>query len=931
MPSLSSNQLDRPRVSRNALVNKILKRLSLEQKVGQLVMPAFRAVYLHKSSEEFQKIVHHVASNHVGGFILFAGDVYEAAVLINEIQSLSKYPLLIASDFERGANFRIRHTVSLPWNMAIGATGNPEWAYQQGRITGLEARALGVRWIFAPVLDTNNNPANPVINIRSYGEDPELVARMGASFIRGAQDVGVLATGKHFPGHGDTSTDSHLSMPTINAGRERLQNLELIPFKRAVENNVWSIMLGHVAVPALDSQPGIPATVSSRIVQDLLQRDIAFSRLVVTDSMSMAGLCNEFWLGDAAVRAINAGVDVLLDPPNPDVVCKALLKAVEDGELTEARIDTSVRKLLDAKSSLGLFRKRLIDLASVNQVIGDPALANIAQEMADASMALIQDREQLLPIDVRRVKSMHVVIALSRDSHEETAVFEQELKRRIEGVSFSKIFSGSTDLHFEDAFRKSKQADLVVAASFARLVTGSGSIGLPENVRDFLERLSRLQKPVVHIILGSPYILSALPSASTALCSFSNSDVSQIAVVKALFGEICIHGKSPVSLPGVASRGDGLSRDSLRMELSSFRPDDPLSEELNRSLEPIFEEEISKHSFPGASLVVGHRGLVFIKAYGRLSYSSEEAATPQTLYDLASLTKVISTTTLTMQLVEEGLLALNHRISRYFPVFAVDWHSRVTIQHLLAHCSGLPAHRPFFREVQDRQVLVRKILALSLESEPGTQEVYSDLGIILLGDIIEKVTGESFDQLTRKHILEPLQMSHTCFCPKRDLIESVAPTEDDPWRGRLIEGEVHDENAYAMGGVAPHSGLFGTSGDLAIFCQMLLNGGIYNHRRIIRRSTLEKFTKRQDLIPASSRALGWDTPSSGGSAGDLLSPNSYGHTGFTGTSMWVDPTRELFIVLLTNRVHPHRNNNSIREVRRLVANTAAVSVDRVAR
>jgi beta-N-acetylhexosaminidase len=912
-------------------VAQTLGRLTLKEKVGQLVMPAFRAVYLHSGSLEFREIERQLNENHVGGYVLFAGDVYEAAVLIDKIQAASKLPLLIASDFERGANFRIRNTVSFPWNMAIGATGSEHWAYLQGKITGQEARAIGVNWIFAPVLDVNNNPANPVISIRSYGEDPELVARLGAAFVRGAQETGVLATGKHFPGHGDTAVDSHLSLPLVNMDRRRLETLELIPFKRVIHEGIWSIMTAHLAVPALEPDPNIPATLSSKVLSDLLQKELGFSNLVVTDSLTMAGLANGFWTGDAAVRALIAGADVLLDPPAPDVACGAVLEAVERGEISHERIDRSVRKILEAKAWLGLHRKRRVDLNRVSELVNDPKLQGQARKMAAASITLVRDMNGILPIDVRRAPSTHVVLVLGRDSQEETGAFEHEMERRVQGVFFSRIFMGSTDADLETALEKARQSELVICAAFARVVTGSGTVGLPARLSDWMQRLLRLEKPVVTIALGNPYIIQGFPQASTYLCTFSNADVSQAAAVQAIFGEIPIQGKLPISLPGVASLRAGVERQRLEMRLETADASNPLRLRLGQALDDLMPEHIRKRAFPGASIAIGHRGqLVFQRAYGKLDYSaSSPSVTTETIYDLASLTKVVTATTLAMQLFERGQLKLEHPVSRFHPFFSTENRDRITVRHLLTHSSGLPAYLPLYKDLQGKQEFVQRILQVPLESEPGTKAVYSDLGIILLGDIIERVTGKRLDQLATEQIFQPLGMTHSLFNPGGSVRKRIAPTENDPWRGRLLQGEVHDENAYAMGGVSAHAGLFGDSGDLAIFCQMLLNGGVYDHRFVVRRSSVETFTARQNLPQGSSRTLGWDTPSDGSSAGNLLSPSSFGHTGFTGTSIWIDPSRELFIILLTNRVHPTRENNAIREVRRLVADAVVRAVDEV--
>jgi beta-N-acetylhexosaminidase len=493
-------------------------------------MPAFRAAYLHSKSEEMREIDRQIREHHVGGFILFGGDVYEAAVLIDKVQAASKLPLLIASDFERGASFRLRNTVSFPWNMAIGATGSEHWAYLQGKATGMESRALGVNWIFAPVLDINNNPANPVINIRSYGEDPELVAKLGAAFIRGAQEAGVMATAKHFPGHGDTAVDSHLSLPVLNMDRQRLDALELIPFKKAIQSGVWSVMTAHLAVAAIEPELGVPATLSNKVLGALLQKDLGFSKLIVTDSLTMAGLAEGYWAGDAALRAFKAGVDVLLDSPNPDAVYQSLLQAVRSGEISRKRLDHSVRKILEAKTWLGLHRRRRVDLQRISQVVSDPRLQEQAQQMAEASVTLVRDQAGIVPLDVRRLRSAHAVMVLSRDLGEETSTFEKELRQRLDSVSFDRISMSSSEPDMEACLEKARRAELVVCAIFARVVTGTGTVGLPEKLGRWVEELSQLDRPVATIALGTPYVIQGFQRA-TYLC-VQQRRVSQTAAVR---------------------------------------------------------------------------------------------------------------------------------------------------------------------------------------------------------------------------------------------------------------------------------------------------------------------------------------------------------------------------------------------------------------
>ncbi|MFN8008618.1 MAG: glycoside hydrolase family 3 N-terminal domain-containing protein [Terriglobia bacterium] len=919
-------------------MKETFQSLSLEEKIGQMIVPGFRGIYSNSRSAEYLELVRLIRDQHIGGLILFAGDIYESAILINQLQALARVPLLISSDFERGASFRIRHTLSLPWNMAVGATDSEDWAYLQGKLTAQEARAMGINWVFAPVLDVNSNPANPVINIRSYGENPQMVARLGVAFIQGAQDAGVLATAKHFPGHGDTNIDSHLSLPVIRANRRRLESVDWVPFVEAIRKGVWSVMSAHVSVPALEPHPGRPATLSRRIMTEVLQKDLGFTNLIVSDSLSMAGLTENDWLGEAAVQAVNAGVDLLLDPPSPSVVYHAILTAVRTGFIDPNRIDHSVQKILRAKAWLGLSSKPRLQLKRIHRAINHPRDQEVVQKMTDASITLVRDSKAQLPLDVRQLGPLHANLVLGREPHEDTQVFETEMSRRLEQVTFSQISAKSTKEEFENALQAARKAGHIVCAVFARVVTATGTIELSDQLVNWIRSLRSLEKPLIVISFGNPYFITRLPQVSSYLCAFNHTFPSQRSAVRALFGEIKIGGKLPVSIPKIARIGTGIERQPLEMRLkhiSSKSGMEPPPEimairsRLRRNLDNLIHSEIENRTFPGCCVAIGYRHwLVWNQGYGRLTYAPQSpAVTPGTIFDLASLTKVVVTATLSMQLIEQRLLRPHDRLTRFFPSATGKGKEKITVTHLLAHSSGLPAHRPLYLRLQSKSVMVAKILRLPLQYETGQKSEYSDLGFILLGDIIEKLTGKSLDLLASERIFRPLGMKHTLFNPPVTLKSRIAPTEQDPWRNRLLQGEVHDENASAMGGVAPHAGLFGTTGDLAIFSQMVLNGGVYDHCRIIFPGTLKKFTSRQRHPSGTSRGLGWDTPSSESSAGTLLSPKAFGHTGFTGTSLWIDPTRELSVILLTNRVFPSRKNNAIREFRGRFADWVVKSIE----
>ena len=897
-------------------------------------MPAVRGIHLNEAGDEWRRLRQQARELGAGGFILFEGDIYESAVLIDRLQSQAPVPLLIGSDFERGAAFRIRNTLPLPWNMAVGATRSAQWADRQGRITAREARALGVNWIFAPVVDVNNNPANPVINIRAYGEDPQRVGRLGAAFVAGAQRAGVLATAKHFPGHGDTEVDSHLSLPVIAAQRRRLEQVEWVPFREAIRAGVMTVMTAHVAVPALEQDPGRPATLSASILEQVLRKELGFRGLIVSDSMRMKGLTRGCWSGEAAVQALEAGVDVLLDPPDAQVVLGALREAVKTGRLSRARVDRSVERILQAKAWLGLSRRKPIDLRRLARSINAPALRRQVQDLADASVTLVKDDPSQAPLDVRGIRSGHLTIVSTRPTPGAAADLEGHLRMRLDSLEVDRLSSEAAPPLLEQVENRAGKADLCLVALHVPLVTGTGRLGLPTRLADWLKGLVRIKPSALLISLGDPYLVRQLSFFPTCFCTFSHVATSQRAAVKALFGEIPVEGRLPVSIPGVAERDTGLQRTAAPMVLGKVPPDasHPSRKDvggLRTRLQRLVQGFIDHRAFPGASLAVGHREkLLLCRGYGRLDYTSTSpAVNSNSVYDLASLTKVVCTTTLAMQACEHGVIDLEDRLGRYFPEFRSGAKQQVGLKHLLAHTSGLPAHLPLYKHASGKESVLRRILETPLERRPGSRSLYSDLGFILLGAVLERACGDGLDKLAQEQIFRPLGMRRTCFHPPSDWRPRIAPTENDPWRKRLLRGEVHDENACAMGGVAAHAGLFGTAADLAVFCQALLNGGVYNHLRIVKRTTLETFTQRQTRPSESSRALGWDTPSPNSSAGSRLSPESYGHTGFTGASLWIDPTRRLFIVLLTNRVHPSRENSAIQSARRQVADAVAGAVD----
>jgi beta-glucosidase-like glycosyl hydrolase/CubicO group peptidase (beta-lactamase class C family) len=913
----------------NAWVESTLRKMTVDEKIGQLLFTTYHGSFTTMDAAAYQQIMHDVKDLHVGGFInvtrmsplgIVKSQAYPTAVLNNQLQAKSKLPLLIGADFERGTAMRLDEGTSFPTAMALAAGGNLKDAYAMGKITALEARAVGIHWIYAPDADVNNNPGNPIINTRSFGEDPARVAQFVSAFVLGVQENGGLATAKHFPGHGDTAADSHIDLPVIRADRARLDDLELVPFRAAISMHVDSIMTGHLNVPALEPDPNTPATLSHNILTDLLRKQLGYQGLIVTDAMDMGGITVRYAPGEAAVRAVVAGVDALLMPPVPDAAFEALQAAVKSGRISKERLDASVRRILQAKARLGLHSNRLVDVNAINQKFGSVAWEREAQEISDRGVTLLRDTLHRLPLDGIK-PSRALLLAFYADPEPYPGEdLERELRSRFDSVTTLRA-----DTRFVNAsvlkLPPADSYDVAILALFVRVSDRKGNVDVPAEQAALAEQLYKTGKPIITVGFGSPYLIERFPQAETWLAAFGISDVAQISVARALFGQIPVRGHLPVTIPGVNLKaGFGMELPATPM---TVQPMDAREEKQLQPAYDVIEKAVAEKAFPGATLAVGYRGKVSVRAFGKLSYDAKAAATnPNTMYDIASLTKVVATTTLVAKLAEGDFavpLDLDAKVERYLPEWAggpnAEWRHRVTVRHLLTHTSGLPAFKEYWRTSKGKQDTLAKIFAEPLEYEPGTKEIYSDLGIILMAEIIERLTGRTLDDLAKSYIFSPLGMKDSMYRPSKKLWPQIAPTEiDNNLRHRLVQGEVHDENAFAIGGVSGHAGVFSTSPDLSAFGQMLLNGGVYAHQRILRRATIAQFTTPQQLSNGT-RTLGWAVPTEGGSSGHYFSAHSFGHTGFTGTSIWIDPDRQLFVVLLTNRVHPTRENTKIQQVR----------------
>lgn len=563
--------------------------MSLDEKIGQLICVGINATFLNQDSAAFKDLRHQVEDNHVGGIILFRGPVYESVMLVNRMQSLARYPLLVSSDLEAGAGMRFDDTVNMPWNMAVGATGNPDFARRQGALTGHEARALGVQQIYAPVADVNNNAANPVINVRSFGEDPEAVGRFVAAFIEGAQSHGVIATAKHFPGHGDTATDSHRGLPEIDVNRDRLNAVELVPFRAAVKSGVGSVMTGHIGMPQIDPTAVVPLprdvklkpidtdengevvvengtmpTTLSPVMNGILRRDLSFEGLIVTDAMSMSGLTIYFTQEEASVRAIEAGADLLLKPADPDASLRGVREAVKKGRIKEQRIDQSVLRVLAAKYDLGLVKQRLTPLDQIDTNVAGQEAVKLAREIAEHAITLVRNDDKLLPLSSLKpdARIFNLAITNGDDRLWIANAFAEALLEAIgpgRKLETLVLDDRSSDAEVQRALEKASRADLVIGSLYGRVRTGQArSLGLPEPGAKALAELIKGRKPLVGISFGNPYLLQSFPELRTYVVAYGDMPSLQQAAARAVSGDIDIVGRLPISLPGLYPRGTGI-------------------------------------------------------------------------------------------------------------------------------------------------------------------------------------------------------------------------------------------------------------------------------------------------------------------------------------------------------------------------------------
>lgn len=920
-------------------VDSTLARMTLSQKVGQLMMlPA----YSNRDEADYRYLESLVTKHELGGLIFMQGDPATQTQLVNRYQRAAKIPLLIAQDAEWGLDMRLDDSPRYPKNMTLGAIANDSMLYFMGRSLAQDLRRVGVTMNFAPVVDVNNNPRNPVINVRSFGENKFNVARKGMMLTRGMQDHGVLACAKHFPGHGDTDVDSHKDLPIIGHSAERIDTLELYPFSKLIDGGVSSAMVAHLYIPALDPTPNQATTLSPTVVQGLLREKMNFEGLIITDALNMQGVAKYYSDGEAAYRAFLAGNDILLFPDNIPRAKQLIMEAVAAGSIELADLDARVRRILRAKHQLGLHRWSSLSLLGIHEDLHDPEGEALIKRLYEASTTLAQNRDRLVPLDKldqRRIAYVQIGGGSGNS-------FDRTIKKytQVDNYYLRPNFTAGEK---KQMLEKLKPYDTIIIGVFGMKKLAKERFGISRMTEQFSAELETAGHQTILTLFGSPYALSYFGQEDAILVAYEQVPYAQVAAAQAIFGGQPITGTLPVTASEQFPEGSGeLIREAIRFGFALPEEQGMNRYVLNR-IDSLANHYIAREAMPGCEVLLmrGHQ-IVYARGFGRTEY---EHGTPidtyYHTYDLASMTKVAATTICAMYLVERGKLDLDKPIFKYLPELKGTKLAYLTSRRLLLHNAGLPGwlavhhetytdfsrgllNQRYYSTVPSREAnqvelapslygteALSNLLETRLKQtkvKPSQRVRYSDVGMALMGRVVEAVSGYTLDQLAAGLFYRPLGMNRTTFNPYRHgMTYACPPTEkDDRWRKTKVKGYVHDPCAAVMGGVAGHAGLFSNVYDLAKLSLLLKNGGHYGYRRYFSEETVKDFTRRQ--LRYGRRGLGWDKPEPGrdnrNPVSDYASNQTFGHTGFTGTCLWIDPTYELTFIFLSNRTYPNVGN-----------------------
>jgi beta-N-acetylhexosaminidase len=938
-PVISSAQY-KSKLTARQWTDSVFNSLSNDEKIAQLMV--VRA-HSNLGADHVAKVVNDIRKHNVGALCFFQGGPIRQANLTNYYQSIAKTPIMVTIDGEWGLGMRLDSVTKFPFQLTLGALSDENLVYRMGIAVGEQCKRIGVHVNYAPVVDINNNPNNPVIGYRSFGEDKEKVSTFGVAYMKGMQDAGIMACAKHFPGHGDVDVDSHYDLPIINKTRKQLDSMELVPFQAVFDAGIGSVMIAHLSIPSIDNTANRATSISKKSVTDLLRKDMGYEGLTFTDALEMKGVTKYFPGGTISAEALIAGNDMLCLPESVSESILAIKKAIADKRLSWDDINAKVKKVLLSKFNLGLNQTQFVDTknlledlnAKTDAIRYEVAKNGITVLAQSGNTASRTDYAQIPVIGKKRVAYVGI-------GSTELNAFGKRMQEDLGAEVF--LFS------YKDGKKKADEIlqDVKKDGKYDAIIVGIHNYSLkPMDNFNISPAAISLYKELnfiktITLTFGNVLATKNFCDAWTLVACYQDDAITQQAAADLVGGKIVSMGKLPVSVCHFKF-GDGVVHGGIK-PVRAYIPKEKLE-----VVDSIVKDAISQKAFPGCVILAAYKGeIVYHKAFGNYEYGQSLAMSPESIFDLASVTKVSATTVSVMKLCEEGKLELNKTIGDYLPWTKGTNKAGLTIKDILLHQAGLTPFITFYKETIDATTSTPNPAIYSAALKPGfevrvaenlymrndwqdtmfnrilksplsqkNKYVYSDNDFIFLGKIVEAISGQTLDQYVQKNFYNKMGMYSTGFKPRnRFQMECLVPTETDNYfRQQTTRGDVHDEGASMFGGVAGHAGLFSNAYDLSLLYQMLLNDGELNGERYLKPETIQLFTAYNSKV--SRRGLGFDKPEKDNKIrrepypSSLASPQTFGHTGFTGTCVWVDPATDLVYIFLSNRVYPTRNNNKL--------------------
>ena len=912
--------------------DSVLLKMPLEEKLGQLFMVA---AYSNKGEEHKKAIASLIKNEQIGGLIFMQGGPGRQAQLTNYFQSISDVPLLIGMDAEWDLAMRLDSAFKFPWAMTMGAVEDSLLIYKTGFQMGLHCKRLGVHISFSPVLDINTNPKNPIINARSFGENRERVTTHSLALMRGLQDAGTLACGKHFPGHGDTDADSHKKLPIVAHDSTRLSNVELYPYQKLINNGLASIMVAHLSVPALDAS-GLAVSLSPKVVTGMLSNTMGFNGLIITDALNMKGVSADYAPGDVDLKAFKAGNDILLFAEDVPKAKARILEALAKEEVTEADLNARVKKILMAKYFVGAKQKSVINTKDLIADLNDPTSEMLRKQIMEQALTLLINKDDLLPVK----KLDDYKIACVQMGNEIEGEFLQSLQ------FYTQVDGFKLDANPNELLNKLSAYDLVIVGYHTDNKNPWRNYKPTEAQRTFIKKLS-LQNAFVLSLFANPYVLGEMPEAELAnglIMAYQNNTEANVGVAQLIFGAITAKGKLPVSGSKLFDEGYGQQSEFLD-RLGFCLPEEVgIDRATLEGIDKYAKQAIDASATPGCQILVAKKGKIFYnKSFGFHTYKEQVEVKNSDVYDIASITKIAATLPMVMKMVEAGALDLDDELGSIYPAAKGTNKEHLRIRSILAHQAGLQPWIPFYlRTLTDN--LPNPAIYSTVKKDSFSLEVtenlymknsqvdkmyeeilqsplreknykYSDLGYYFFKAIVENYYNEPLNKKTIEYLYKPLGATTLGYNPlDRIEKERIPPTEQDSYfRYEAIQGNVHDQGAAMTGGVGGHAGVFTNAQDLAKLMQMYLNYGNYGGIQYLDSAVVAEFTRCQFCENDNRRGAGFDKPTGGnvGPTCNCVSMLSFGHTGFTGTIAWVDPEEEIVYIFLSNRTWPDAENKKL--------------------